>query len=102
MFSFGRSDVPAYGGVGVMVRHPGVVLDLAPADGLNCCGPLAQRVACFARAAAEYWGDARAESCEIRVVEAPPQHVGLGTGTQLAMAVALGLSGCCAWGSRRR
>jgi beta-RFAP synthase len=92
MFSFGQYDVPAFGGVGVMLDRPSLVLELRPGDDLLCEGPLAARAETFAHAVAERWGMSGELRCALRVAEAPPQHVGLGTGTQLAMAVAAGLN----------
>jgi beta-RFAP synthase len=74
-----------------MIDQPGLKLQIAPASQFTSTGPLAER----ARAFASRWADfhrAALPACEVRVVEAPPQHVGLGTGTQLGLAVAAGLN----------
>jgi beta-ribofuranosylaminobenzene 5'-phosphate synthase len=79
-----------FGGLGVSVSGPAVVLEAEPADELSADGPDAQRALAFARRcrdALELAGGAH-----LRVVEAIPPHVGLGSGTKLALAVAQGLA----------
>lgn len=93
MFSFGRTDVRQFGGVGVMVDKPGMELVISPAERLETSGPLAGRVREFAERAAQHaaWLPDEIPCC-IKVVRAPRSHVGLGSGTQLGMAVAQGLN----------
>ena len=90
MISFGNPAVPSFGGVGVMIEGLGVAVRFTPASTLTASGPLADRAAEFARQCAEAWslGDV---GCAIDVTAAPPAHVGLGSGTQLALAVAEGM-----------
>ena len=85
-----------YGGVGAMIQTPGLRLTIREAQGLEAVGPMSRRTLRAARLA---WNNdpacpdpAGEPPCRIEVHEAPPQHVGLGTGTQLAMAVAAGLN----------
>ena len=89
MFSFGQADLPQFGGVGLMVDSPGLVVRMSTAPTLATSGPLAQRAAETARRVAEHF------QCEprfrIEVVQAPRAHVGLGSGTQLGMAIAQGV-----------
>jgi beta-RFAP synthase len=87
---------PQYGGVGAMIQTPGLRLTIREAPGLEAAGPIRRRTLRAARLA---WTNdpacpdpAGEPRCRIEVCEAPPQHVGLGTGTQLAMAVAAGLA----------
>jgi beta-ribofuranosylaminobenzene 5'-phosphate synthase len=78
-----------FGGVGVMIDRPGLRLSIGPGEGV--WGPLAERTTGFARR----WKDFHRLTpppCRIVIHEAPPEHVGLGTGTQLALAVAAGLN----------
>jgi len=90
MLSFGVASARSFGGVGVMVDRPGVQLRLRPANRLEARGPHAERAVKFARACMQAWqlGDV---GCSIDVVGAPSAHVGLGSGTQLGLAVAAGL-----------
>lgn len=80
-----------FGGVGAMITDPGLKLEIAPALELSADGPLAARAVAFARK----WADFHrviAPDCKIQILNAPPEHVGLGTGTQLGLAVAAGLN----------
>ena len=53
-------------------------------------GPLAERAVEFARTCAEGWNLGSA-ACAVEVLAAPASHVGLGSGTQMALAVAAGM-----------
>ena len=91
LLSFGHHDQPL-GGVGLMIRPPGLELGIRPASQFTVDGPLASRVEHFARRWAEFHGLDSLPDCQIRVSQAPEQHVGLGTGTQLGLSVVAGLS----------
>ena len=85
-----------YGGVGAMIQTPGLRLTIREAPGLEAAGPMRGRALRAARLA---WTNdpacpdpAEEPRCRIEVCQSPPQHVGLGSGTQLAMAVAAGLA----------
>ena len=88
MFSFGQSGTRQFGGVGAMVRQPGVRLRLAPADRFEAHGPLSRRVGLVVERISRLLEPGGLPACRIEIVEAAPEHVGLGTGTQLALAVA--------------
>ena len=83
-----------FGGVGAMVVRPGLHLTIKASRQLEASGPLAARAVAFAKcwAAFHRWAD---PSCSIEIERAPPEHAGLGTGTQLGLAVAAGLSAFC-------
>jgi beta-RFAP synthase len=79
-----------------MIQTPRLRLTIREAPGLEAAGPRRRPALRAARLA---WTNdpacpdpAGEPRCRIEVCEAPPQHVGLGTGTQLAMAVAAGLN----------
>lgn len=91
MLSFGNPEVRSFGGVGVMVDRPFVHVRLRRAEAFLGRGPLAERAVAFAREAAGAWGLSEKAACEIDVVATPRSHVGLGSGTQLALAVAAGM-----------
>jgi beta-ribofuranosylaminobenzene 5'-phosphate synthase len=91
MLSFGEPAVRSFGGVGVMVDRPHVHVRLRRAEAFLGRGPLAERAVAFAREAARAWGLADREACEIDMLATPRSHVGLGSGTQLALAVAAGM-----------
>jgi beta-ribofuranosylaminobenzene 5'-phosphate synthase len=81
-----------YGGFGVGVESPRVVvgLRLAPGQEVIASGPQADRAAAFARRALAAFGYQRA--VEVTVYEAIPSHAGLGSGTKLGLAIAGGLA----------
>jgi beta-RFAP synthase len=96
MLSFGVPEVRGYGGVGVMIDRPGVHLRMnrrqsAAGNQFTATGPLADRAAAFARACADAWRLGDEDACTIEVLQVPPSHAGLGSGTQLALAVAAGM-----------
>ena len=79
-----------FGGMGVSIDGPRLVLRMEAARKLLVEGEQAERVEILASRffeAVEVRPEAR-----IRVVETIPEHVGLGSGTQLALAVAAGLT----------
>jgi beta-RFAP synthase len=79
-----------FGGMGLAIARPRTVLQLEPATRLEVEGRDADRVEILAaRFLDRLELPARAR---IRVTEAIPAHVGLGSGTQLALALAAGLS----------
>jgi beta-ribofuranosylaminobenzene 5'-phosphate synthase len=79
-----------FGGLGVSISRPAVVLEARPADELSAEGEDAERALTFARRCQEALG--LAGGAHLRIVEAIPPHVGLGSGTKLALAVAQALA----------
>ena len=79
-----------FGGLGVSVSRPAVVLEARQADELSAEGADAERALTFARRCQEALG--LAGGAHLRVVDAIPSHVGLGSGTKLALAVAQALA----------
>ena len=75
-----------------MIDSPSVRLSITQAERFEARGPLAERVAVYARRAAAAWSLAEMPPCRIDVLSAPPEHVGLGVGTQLGLSVAAGLN----------
>ncbi len=98
----GERVLPArrFGGVGLMIERPGVRVTASPAVVWSADGPLAERRLSFALRFAESVRRDRPEEepapRRLTVEEAPPEHVGLGVGTQLGLAVARALA--AAWG----
>jgi beta-ribofuranosylaminobenzene 5'-phosphate synthase len=94
----GERVLPArrFGGVGLMVERPGVQIAASPAEAWSAEGPLADRALAFALRFAEgarrEQPDAAAQPQRLVVEQAPPEHVGLGVGTQLGLAVARALA----------
>jgi len=79
-----------FGGLGVSVSRPAVVLEAQPADDLSVEGAEEERALTFARRCRDALG--LQGGGHLRVVEAIPPHVGLGSGTKLALAVAQALA----------
>lgn len=80
----------ASGGAGVMLSVPNLVLRVRRADRFTAAGVHAERISAFANR----WAAGRGETLppvEVYGESAPDQHVGLGLGTQLALATALSL-----------
>jgi predicted sugar kinase len=98
MMSFGHRDVRSFGGVGVMLDRPPLQVRLRRASRLEARGLHAERALRYAKACVDTWrlGDV---GCAIEVVAAPAAHIGLGTGTQLGLAVAAGMRHLFALGS---
>jgi beta-RFAP synthase len=101
----GQTTFPArrFGGVGLMIKSPGVTLRIQPAQEWCVRGPLSRRASDFARCFFDYSpSDSDGFSTSLRQLNLPPQeiivercapeHAGLGTGTQLGLAVARGLA----------
>src|SRR4051794_17718295 len=91
----GRLTLPArrFGGAGLMIDAPGVAVRVEPGRDWCAEGPLAGRALEIARlVASRLPGEPR----RVVVERAAPEHSGLGTGTQLALAVARALS--LSWG----
>jgi beta-ribofuranosylaminobenzene 5'-phosphate synthase len=78
-----------FGGLGVAVLRPAAVVEATESDDVTAEGPDADRALAVARRVREALGDL--PGARIRVVEAIPPHVGLGSGTKLALAVTAAL-----------
>lgn len=75
-----------FGGIGAAVPAPSLLLEARPAAELRAEGPDAARALAFARRFAAHYGlDLRLHFCLHRSI---PAHAGLGSGTQLGLAVA--------------
>jgi len=92
MFSFGHADVRQFGGVGCMIASPELRLRASAAEKFAAVGPLAGRVAAYAERVGRAWGLDEAPPARIEIVTAPGAHLGLGTGTQLALTTAAALA----------
>jgi beta-ribofuranosylaminobenzene 5'-phosphate synthase len=79
-----------FGGLGVSVSRPSVVLEAEPAGDLSAEGADAERALEFARRCHDALG--LEGGAHLRVLEAIPPHAGLGSGTKLALAVAQALA----------
>jgi beta-RFAP synthase len=80
-----------FGGVGVMIDSPGLRLTARPAPQFAADGPLNGRVREFAESWRRHYGLQTLPSVALRIEASPPEHAGLGVGTQLGLAVARAL-----------
>lgn len=76
-----------FGSLGLTLESPVTRLHVTPSADIEAIGPGAERAAAFARVMAEQIG--LAHGLRVTVEEAIPEHVGLGSGTQLGLAVGM-------------
>ena len=79
-----------FGGLGVALSRPAAIVEASSSDDVSAEGPDAERALAVARHSREALG--LAGGVHVRVVEAIPPHVGLGSGTKLALAVTAALA----------
>jgi beta-ribofuranosylaminobenzene 5'-phosphate synthase len=79
-----------FGGLGVALSRPAAVVEASRSDDLTTDGPDAERALAVARRSREALG--LAGGARVRVLEAIPPHVGLGSGTKLSLAVTAALA----------
>ncbi len=79
------------GGVGVMVRRPALRVRVRVAERFQAEGAMIERSERVAQCIAQAFLDGRRPGVRVGVHEAPGLHMGLGVGTQHAMAVATGM-----------
>ena len=91
LWSLGGAGRRQFGGVGAMIDKPALRISVEDADEFVAVGAGAGRAAKFAQRWADFLG-LPTPKCRIEIAEAIPEHAGLGSGTQLALSVAAGLS----------
>jgi beta-ribofuranosylaminobenzene 5'-phosphate synthase len=79
-----------FGGFGVALSRPAAVVEATSSDDVTAEGPDAERALAVAERCRDTLGLTR--GARIRVLEAIPAHVGLGSGTKLALAVTAGVA----------
>src|SRR4051794_26911220 len=84
-----------FGGLGLMIAPPAIELVAEPSRSPSVHGPLAGRVTrILDTLRSRFAGPGfarpgiRIPPVSVRIIEAPPEHVGLGVGTQLSLAIA--------------
>jgi beta-ribofuranosylaminobenzene 5'-phosphate synthase len=77
-----------FGGVGLMIQRPGIRLTVEPAPRWSFSGPLAERAERLVHHCLLASRAGEQQPLAIHIEAAPPEHCGLGTGTQLAMGLA--------------
>jgi beta-RFAP synthase len=93
LLAWGPDTPRQFGGVGLMIDAPGLILSAESAMDWSAEGPLAQRALEISARIAERLSAAgtRLKPCHLFVEHAPAEHVGLGVGTQISLAVASAL-----------
>jgi beta-RFAP synthase len=86
LLGWGPQAARLFGGVGLMIDRPGLEIEATPADDWQADGPHASRVLETARRVAARMDDPPKPS-RLVVRHAPAEHLGLGLGTQLTLAV---------------
>lgn len=81
-----------YGGVGLMIDEPGVTVRVTSSHEWESEGPSAERALGFARQFVSQLPDGLQRPLRVTIEHCPPEHVGLGVGTQLGLAIALATS----------
>jgi len=79
-----------FGGLGVALRHPSILLEVKPSENLEVIGPRSREVRLQAERFFRHFG--LPGKAQIILEEDIPRHVGLGSGTQLSLAVAVSLA----------
>ena len=74
-----------------MVSGCGITVRMKRATTFSAASHVGERAIGVARAGAAAWGLDDQSGCSIEVLDIPRQHIGLGTGTQLALAIAAGM-----------
>jgi beta-RFAP synthase len=79
-----------YGSIGVAVNHPHLILRAEAANGLHVEGMEAERITVFAQRFISRYNQPK--GAHLSLVTGIPAHVGLGSGTQLGLAVGTALA----------
>jgi beta-RFAP synthase len=79
-----------FGSIGVTIQKPGVVLEISEAEELLIQGDPTGRVEVLVKRFLHHYN--LKEPVKVHLKERIPEHVGLGSGTQLSLAVAFGLA----------
>jgi beta-RFAP synthase len=91
LIRFGHASGRRFGGVGLMIEKPPLRLEVVSSPVFGSSGPVAERVEAAGRQWMKWRRLSELPNCRIEVVEAPPSHTGLGSGTQLSLAVGAAL-----------
>jgi beta-RFAP synthase len=90
----GEPVVPSrrFGGAGLMIEEPGILLTTQPAADWSAQGALAERTLEYVWSLLQELPSGQIRPQRLVIERAAPEHVGLGTGTQLGLAVARALT----------
>jgi beta-ribofuranosylaminobenzene 5'-phosphate synthase len=94
LLSLGGTPGRHFGGVGAMIEQPCVNLRVGSATAFDVAGHGSRRALEFAGKWRAFHGR-ELPTCRLELLATIPEHAGLGSGTQLALGVAAGLSAFC-------
>lgn len=77
-----------FGGIGVMVDDPATEVRITPSDRWDCSTQDNDRITAIAERLSRHKTHRALPACRVEVLQRAPSHNGLGSGTQLSMAVA--------------
>lgn len=98
LYGFGATAARQFGGLGAMIESPGIRLTARQSESFSAVGPLAERVQAFAERWLSFYRESGNDLSRLRpavrfeIQAAPPEHSGLGVGTQLGLSVAAALN----------
>lgn len=92
LFAFDATPGPSFGGAGLMIAEPRLQVRATRAASFSVSGPLAHRAGKIVAKLIEAGLAAEPPRCHLEIVAAPPEHSGLGSGTQLSLAVATAIT----------
>lgn len=91
MFSFGVPNTRQFGGAGVMIDQPATTLRIQTASEDECLGLHSSRLRQALDIVRSTGWSSEVPPCKLMLATSPRSHVGLGSGTQTALAVVAGL-----------
>ncbi|MCH2115418.1 MAG: hypothetical protein MK171_10990 [Pirellulales bacterium] len=91
LLRFAQAQGRSFGGLGMMIKEPRLVVEIQESDQWQAAGPMADQALATARKIQEQWRRPQGNGLRIQICESPLPHSGFGSGTQLALALALGM-----------
>lgn len=91
LFAFDAAAGPSFGGAGMMIAEPRLQVRATREAKFSVTGPLADRAGKIVARLVESGILTEPPRCRLEILAAPPEHSGLGSGTQLSLAVAAAL-----------
>ena len=91
LIRFEEQGLRSFGGLGMMIDRPRTEVELSVAPDWDVSGRQSLRAEKVVQQALKIFNPGDSRRLSIRVADAPLPHVGLGSGTQLALALAAGI-----------
>lgn len=95
LLRFSQKSGPSYGGLGMMIDRPRVVVEVSPAEHWSVNGSCSERALDMALRSLASSQQSEISALQVEVQSVPTAHSGLGAGTQLALAIAAGVRELC-------